>query len=787
MNIESINKQVLKAERVSTQDKTLEQKLARELFKSESAKKIRPQDKADLLTLRLTPDAEKYFSSSRLERLRTLETSISNEDLLSSVIPNKHYFFISDLRERKLAELHDIHHLAKNYNIRSDDLWALKNEGFVDWLEANDKVDTPENRKSLIKRGFLSSLSEHEKFVLSSLQGKEIDIEEALKINPDIAESRLIQLKIKGHIHVLSRNELNFLKAGGKIQSLSTFGLESQDYYHLKKRIIFHQKGEVQSVDLSNLSLKEKDFLLKFKAKEVTVKDAPGIYGFSAEHSQRLVTRIKRYTGQEIRNINLQIQIDLEDKFDPTVKIYYREKLPILNFRERADLEYLPRLSYKDISIYLRGKNQENLSKRELDRLYELLAHKNDSFVSYIPTNTEIAFLEKINGRKGDLELILKIGVDDFNLPKDSIYHLLENNLINISSGYIKNEWIEPIAITSARIWQSTLNKHSFEESIKMLVELKIEEPNAIIKGLLQNNKPFHPPQSLEDYELFLKIHFKAALNSTEERRLHHLRENGIHPELNSSFLREEPASWNMRAARKQAFIHHFKERYQVDLKVIEFINKFKQVTHEQLLTLGLSNGDIERYIRGVSNEKIPFGGKILNRHTLNTPKGNILYYSIQHQGIVSGRSLLETRMGKEFVSQRPQQRQDLLFHDLKVVDCILQVRKELEEKGYKILEVKNESAQYSETKAGKSNDWRNDGPSFMDAVLIVEEPINEALSLSGGSKTIAVEYGNYTNGRIMSKIDNSDFDQAFVFSNQTFQQKYSNLVVTKNVAFRSI
>lgn len=324
-------------------------------------------------------------------------------------------------------------------------------------------------------------------------------------------------------------------------------------------------------------------------------------------------------------------------------------------------------------------------------------------------------------------------------------------------------------------------------DSVKILLELKIEEPNFLLKGLLKDNIHIHPQQKIEDYSLFLKVHFKETLNQSESDRLIHLRENGIHPELSYSFLADEPSSWNMKAARKQAFIHHFKERYQINMQIIDFVNKFKQVTHEQLLKLGLSSGEIDRYVRGIENDKVPFGGKILNRHTLHTPKGKILYYSIQHKGLVSGRSLLETRLPKELIAERPQQRQDLLFHDLKVVDCVLQMSKELEEKGYKILEVKNEASQYSDAKSGKSNNWRKDGPSFMDAVLIVEEPIDESLSLSGGSKSIAVEYGNYTNERMMSKIENSSFDQAFVFSNTTFQQKYSQLSITQNVVFRSI
>lgn len=726
MNLENINRRIAKAEQTNEKEAIFEKKLAQELFKDEDTKKIRPQDKADLLALRLSPKLEKELPSHRLDRLKNL--NLTNDELLASVIPNKHYFFLSEIREKKYVNASHVQELARNYNVSKDELDQLRAEGFLDWI---DKDDT---REELIKRGFLSSLRPEERLLLSSVKGKEIDSQSLLSQNFDLTEQRLTQLKIKGHIDVLTPNEFQFLKDGAKIEKLSKYDLGMNDYYHLKNRIDFEENKP-----------------------------------------------------QTIKSINLGVIVDLDDKFDPTVKVYYRERISVLSFRENAELGYTVTPSYKDFSIYLRGTAQEPLTKRELDRFYEILALKDNSFIDFVPSNTELAFLQKVNGRKGDLELMLKIAQDDFSLPKDYVYHLVENSLITIKNGYIKNEWIEPKAITDARIWQSTLKNHSFENSIELLTELKIQEPSPLIKGLIQDNRPTTPQQKIEDYELFLKVQFKNALNDFEMKRLTHLRVNGIHPELNTYFIKEEPASWNMKAARKQAFINFFKERHQVKLDVIEFVNKFKQVTHEQLLKLGLSPGEIDRYVRGTTNENIPFGGKILNRHSLNTPKGNIIYYSIQHQGIVSGRSLLETKIPKELIAQRPQQRQDLLFHDLKVVDCVLEVKRELESKGYKILEVKNEASQYADAKMGKGNDWRKDGPSFMDAVLIVEEPISEALSLSGGTKSVAVEYGNYTNERMISKIENSSFDQAFIFSNQTFQQKYSRLEISQNVVFRSI
>lgn len=770
MNLENINRKILKSEKAHLQDDVFEKKLAHELLKEKHENKLRPQDKSDLLAIRLSSNNEKLFSENRLKKLRELEQTISNEELLSSLIPNGHYFFLSELREKKLTSEEDIINFSKGYHLNKDDVQELRKQGYLDYLDDHDEY----SREFLVKRGFISSLTESEKSLLNSLSETEMTLDSH---NPE-----LVNLKRRGHLDILKENEHAFLKNGAKVENLQRYDLSYSDYYRLKERIEFHAKDEVKSIDDSGLTIKEKKFITDHLS-----TDGKEDVGFSKDHAQKLIQRIERYTGQEIKRIDYSVSVKLEDIYDTSAKIYYRERLPILNFREKHPLEYALALSAKDASIYLRSQSNEHLSKRERDRYTELLASKDLTFLKYVPTNAELAFLRKIQGRRIDNELAIKIGMSDFGLEKEAVYHLLLNQYLSVKAGFGKNEWIEPKSLSNARVWQSTFQRHSFENAVRILSELKLEEPNSSTKELIKDNSHIYPQQKIEDYGLFLKVHFKEPLSLSESNRLIHLRENGIHPELAYSFLTEEPSSWNMKAARKQALISHFKVRYQVDIRVIEFVNKFKQVSHDQLLTLGLSQGEIDRYVRGTPNEKIPFGGKILSRHTLQTPKGNVLYYSIHHKGIVSGRSLLETRLPKVLISERPQQRQDLLFHDLKVVDCVLEVSKELEGKGYKILEVKNEASQYSDAKVGKDNNWRKDSPSFMDAMLIVEEPINESLSLSGGTKSIAVEYGNYTHERMVSKIENSSFDQAFVFSNQTFQQKYSKLEISQNVIFRSI
>lgn len=770
MNLQSINREILKSENSNQLDDTFERKLARELLKEKDERKIRPQDKADLLALRLSSENEKLFTENRLRRLRDLEHIISNEELLSSLPSNRLYFFLSELREKKFRSEESILDFAKGHKLNRSDLQSLREQGFIDYLDEHGEY----SKENLVKRGFLSSLTNPQKALLQSISGREAVL--------DIHNPELVKLKSKGHLDILTEDERNFLKEGAKIEDLNSHDLSLPDYFRLKRRIEFHAIGEVKSIDESGLTIKEKEFITNY----LTKGDKEAI-GFSKDHAQKLLQRIERFTGQEIKNIDYTVSVNLKDIHDTTAKVFYRESPLLLSFREKQSLDYKIYASAKDASIYLRGQSNEKLSKRELDRYIELLASKDLSFLQYVPSNADLAFLRKIHGRRLDTELALKIGQDDFNLDEHAVYRLLLRQFTSSQNGFEKNEWIEPKCLADARIWQSTFQHHSFEEAVKILSELKIEEPSPFMQGLIAKNQCINPQQKAEDYALFLKVQFKDTLTFSESNRLTHLRENGIHPEINSTFLSKDPSSWNMKAARKQAFINFFNKRYQINMEAIEFVNKFKQVTHDQLLRIGLSAGEIDRYTRGVVNDKIPFGGKIFNRHTLNTPKGNIIYYSIHHQGIVSGRSLLERRIPKELIAERPQQRQDLLFHDLKVVDCVLDVKRELENKGYKILEVKNESSQYADAKIGKANDWRKNGPSFMDSVLIVEEPVNEALSLTGGTKSVAVEYGNYTNERMISKIENSSFDQAFIFSNQTFQQKYSRLEVRQNVVFRSI
>lgn len=735
MNIESINRRILKIENNEKPvDQTLENNLVKQALSAGKTRQLSPQGKADILTMKITPNPEQYLSHDRIEHLKKLEQKISNDELLR-IPSNKEYFFMSELRERKLYKEFDIISLSKNYNINKEELLTLKENHYLDWLSPEELESKLKNSKeSLIQRGFLSSLTHDEATFLKEIENKELTLESANLISSenfkDISSGRLKQIQFNKHLNILNSNEFNFLSSGASPMNLQKFSLSKNDYYRLKKRITFNEENKIVEIDL-------------------------------------------------------KVQVNLSDILFATAKVHYREHKPILELRPHLPLLYNIETKGTDTSIYLRGIAGEKISKRELERFYELKSHQFSPHGNFVPNNTDLLFLKKIDGRKLDYELVQKIGINDFSLPKERIFFLIENEYISFKNGYSNNAWIEPKMINEARIWNNTHFNYEIEKAQHILTILKIHEPGLLYKNLLINQTPSEVKNKLEDYELFLRVNLKEPLGYTESQRLEMLRENGIHPELETRFIHDEPNSWNMKLARKKSFNDLFLKRYSVNTEALEFVNKFKQVTHQQLIKMGLTDAEIERYVRGIINDKIPFGGKLLNVHSLATPAGGITYYSIQHHGLVSGRSLLEQKITKELIASKPQQRTDLLFHDLKVVDCVLEMKNELESKGYKIKEIKNESSQYSDSKSGIKNEWRKGGPSFMDAVLIVEEPQNLALGISGGTKTIAVEYGNYTNDRMISKIENSEFDQAIVFSSASFQQKYSKMEITKDISFR--
>ena len=339
-----------------------------------------------------------------------------------------------------------------------------------------------------------------------------------------------------------------------------------------------------------------------------------------------------------------------------------------------------------------------------------------------------------------------------------------------------------------------------------------VEEDFLSRKSFLKESKITYNPQSpeninsldevykpkMDDFKLFFKTIRGEKLSNQESLRLNALRREGVHPESEeiTSFLKKPQKQWEMKLKRKTEFLNHYQSKYGINIQALEFVNTWKQVTREQLNYIGLSNEDIDRHSQGLDEQDPILGSpKLLKRNHQPLSEQDSLnqtepqeYFTIQHSGVVSGRGFLERRIGKELVQEGSQSRQNLLTHDLRVPTSVFRATEELKEMGIKVKKVIPEFSQFAESKKGISNDQRQNGPAYMDATLICEVIEYDEQGIATGKKEIkvGVEYGDYSNGRMEKKLDNADFDLAFVYSSEGPNKRYIQKFEQKtNVHFR--
>ena len=339
-----------------------------------------------------------------------------------------------------------------------------------------------------------------------------------------------------------------------------------------------------------------------------------------------------------------------------------------------------------------------------------------------------------------------------------------------------------------------------------------VEEDFLSRKSFLKESKITYNPQApenlnsldevykpkMDDFKLFFKTIRGEKLSNQESLRLNALRREGVHPESEeiTSFLKKPQKQWEMKLKRKTEFLNHYQSKYGINIQALEFVNTWKQVTREQLNYIGLSNEEINRYAQGLDEQDPILGSpKLLKRNHQPLSEQDSLnqsepqeYFTIQHSGVVSGRGFLERRIGKELVQEGSQSRQNLLTHDLRVPTSVFRATEELKEMGIKVKKVIPEFSQFAESKKGISNDQRQNGPAYMDATLICEVIEYDEQGIATGKKEIkvGVEYGDYSNGRMEKKLDNADFDLAFVYSSEGPNKRYIQKFEQKtNVHFR--
>ncbi len=712
-----------------------------EFFEQKLWQAIKPQERTWLLTPKSTELTE--HAKIRRQELMLLFSKSMLTTQHESLLTNQEYFFLAALRRKPAS---DLMALAQKYHCNPE---SLKDRGYLDFLSKAEfevlaraqngtlEASEQETLLDLKKRRFYLPANAQEFAFLQAVAAQNIGSKEDLKPLLDrflISEKQLAVLKNKGFIDYLDEYERQFCEAM----------MQNSDKEHLK--------AVAGTLNIDS----------PWRLKKRLILSGP-------EHS---------------KTIDEAVKVDPEAKYRFTARINYKEPPSLLSHRLILETNYKPELTAQDSRlIFLENIENENIVYKDLERLTELKACHIQATDLPITSNAELAFMQKIANRSLDLATLQKIGQDDFKISLDQIDWLINKGFITAKNDKFTNNWQEPSTLLNARIWHNMPAPNSRWAS-QLLTELGITEPYAGLKlALNSKTKPIDIGHKLGDYALYFKILRREHLSAFEAQRLASMRANGVHPESPefSRLIKEEPSSWRLKEARKQSYLHHYEKAYGVNKEALHFTNKFKQVSHEQLLQIGLSEEEIARYCQGIKGQH-----RLLENHILPTPKGPIRYYSISHKGPISGRAFLEQDLPKNQIAIRPQQRKDLLFHDLKVVDSVLAVIADRKNQGWQVKEIHNEASQYSLTKAGLKNENRQGGPSFMDAVVIFEEIQSQG---SGGSKTetIAIEYGNYDLTRMAAKLANCQFDQAFVFARQDFIKRYERNFHIPNISYRAI
>lgn len=763
-------------------------------------KSISLQDYSDILAYRLNDLYEDQFSSSRLnyikecseilENKHTRELHLATQKHAQNLPSNEVLFFLGKLKEFEFSGISESQLLALllQHNLTTKDFEKLKDNGVVEF-SSNDLL-----RQIQIDKGFLNVISTREKGFITEAINSNVcsDTMEFCKIKDryEITDKDISRLEKMRRLFVLKTDEIHDFKKYRTLENWVNAGLEKNRFFAIQRHM-------------------------------------------------------KKFDG----NDNVFVDGFVGDMNGKKLKVNYKEKQSLLVSRFKTPLSYTPTIHPSDHLLKLKSEfiDFSKLSNKEQLRLVELSCSGFTLDTRFILSNDEMIFLKSLSGRKTiTIETIDKILKEDFSykhaeidlenniekitsllaIPEERLDFLITEKILNLSPLGIENEKGEhvynisidgkylneseiiknsryyftgatlegntPNSLHGFQKYLTTLSKSNDINSVEKLKNVFAEKNTNKTTSKMNKSAPF----KLIDYNVYMSLKFGKRLTAKEIDRLDTLKLLGRDPQAphNNKLFTEQPKSFRLKKEQAMVFNKAFVEFYKIKPEHIEFINKFKQVAEEDLIRIGMKEVDLMRFSKGVDSEI--FGEKIqlLKAEKIFDESGNALtFYYIQHRGIISGRSILETFYPDTKIYSRPQSKQELLVHDLKVVSCVLNVLNEYEAKGYRALEIKNESAQYSEMKLGKLNSERHNGPSFMDAQIVFElVNNNEARTLgsSGGKGTItvAVEYGNYITQRMQSKIDNASFDVGFVFANQATTTRYNNKIVTdKIVHFRTI
>ncbi|MBX9837910.1 MAG: hypothetical protein K2X69_06290 [Silvanigrellaceae bacterium] len=712
-------------------------------------------------------------------------------------IDNYHLFIMKDILEKKT----DLE-IAEKYSITASEIIIIKDE--------------------LSKKGYMSFLSKDEKEILEKVK---LDIEERIdkygQLSIDLSlEYKNIE-KLVGnktnhiHIDVLKQEEILFLEIA---KNFNNYDFDSKDIKNdeLVKKKVLCDIEKMAFYDYKNINVNKlvnKNCIEVITGEKLSyLKEISSNNMLSNDEKNFLMDKydINYYEAKKLDKTLIFIKknkINLDKNYlvvtNEGIGVYVQDNIALFKepsneilLRDKCEISIKNEINKKDFKVFLKNKMGEDLSFNEAVRLKELECTGFNFDFKDIPSNQELIAFNQLLSRKLDKEKLIKYS-SDFQIDKDRIEFLIQNSILKYSKEKEKYElnYEEPKSLQNFRNYSAAKNKNV---PFVFLQKIKVSENllnNHEIKDIMANKaniKSFKLKST--DFNLYYKIKNNESLTYFEHKRIKDFQLAGIMYEgklMEKTLFDPELKGSRLIAERKKELLDNFLKENNFNREKINdillFINTFKQVSKDNLIkNNALSEDEINTLVKN----------KIIDQHS---SKKTGKYYSIQHIGELSGRTFLEEVIDKKNIQKTIQNREDLIFHDLKVVDCFLKVKEEYENNGYFVKKIMNETSQYSENKRNVQNDMRKSEAPYMDCIVEFEKKLtiqldseNEIKSSSGSSSetiTVAIEFGDYKLSTMSKKVESAKYDVAEVFSSQkNLVEKYINSIkISRQVRYRTI
>lgn len=796
-----------------------------------------PQDKADLLAIIKKPSLSEHIPHDRLSYLKFLrdDLKINIELKETKEVNNKDYFTLANLR-RKNVQIDKVDKFLSEYKLTKEALDKWKERELIDYPSSEDldivtsltKKDiskTDADALSVRQKGFASFMTEDEAKYLFVYEGKDIRFEELLEGElvafSKFSPSLLNNLKRNEIIDVLSRNELEWLENGANASELGNYNLTAFDEGRLKKRLTEVDKWDIIGHDSRGLSLPEKNYLydLKIKNDYENRFELGKDYGISEARLKKLDALIKTRSLKEIV-IDKTLKLGADEVIpNNRIRVKYKELSPLLEERIKAPVGISSKREYTDLLISLKAEYQgvDVLKQHERDRYFEIVGNNIPVNTLILPNRNELNFFEHIRGRElKKFTHLYQIALKDFGINDQSIKYFIENNIISVRKTKNKKKkhvhrvsvrWSEFKELENARIEHATFRRLDDIESNSILKTIGLPQTDDRLFRLIANseasfekknnitplpNVTFNITIKTEDIPLFFKIRRSETLSKYETKRLNYLRGNGVHPESMevTNFLLGYDKKQEWKGLLKRERVKHFLTKENIDPFVFDFVNTFRKVSRSQLNRLGLKDVAIDSYVNGINSEDpLNNGVTLLQQKWVETEQGRLEFFTISGGGKVTARSILRQRLDEKKIKNIQKFRGGLVHHDLEVVTSVQKVIDLYEKEGYIVTKINSEEVLMSDSKSGKDNNKRQTKETFMDAEihfvprhLAYSKNLEEIKPL-----VVAVEYGNYTKARMEKKLNNCNYDKAYVFSNEAHYKSYTTKIASRSNVVYSV